>query len=133
MAKLGLVDIAPELLQEMSDRLKHKEQYDMEAMQCLAAHMNLKPCEDEQFSQVNSIGLALMVNTHTTDGNQLLCSITSVQVQLDLGRAREEFYMLAVHLRELAPDHSIFHEMAFADEATKKIGLPWLLSISENA
>ncbi len=50
MAKLGLVDIAPELLQDLSDRSKHKQQYDMEAMQCVADHMNLKPCEDAQFS-----------------------------------------------------------------------------------
>jgi hypothetical protein len=72
MAKLGLVDIAPELLQEMSDHLKHKQQYDMEPMQHVADHMNLKQCEDAKFSQVYSMDLALTVNTHTTDGNQLL-------------------------------------------------------------
>ncbi len=33
MAKLGVVDIAPELLQEMNDRSKHKQQFNMEAMQ----------------------------------------------------------------------------------------------------
>jgi hypothetical protein len=60
--------------------------------------MNLKLCEGAQFSQVNSMALALTVNTHTTDGNQLLCSITSMQVQFDLGRAWEEFHMLAVRL-----------------------------------
>jgi hypothetical protein len=85
MAKLGLVDIGPELLQEMSDRSKHKQQYKTEAMHHVVAHKNLKQCEDTQFSQVNSMALALTVNTHTTDGNQLLCSITSAQVQLDLG------------------------------------------------
>ncbi len=95
MAKLGLVDISPELLQEMSDHSKHKQQYDMEAMQCLAAHMNLKPCDDAQFSEVNSMALVLTVNIHTTNGNQSLCFVTSVQVQSDLGRACEEFHMLA--------------------------------------
>jgi hypothetical protein len=45
MAKLGLVDINPELLQEMNDRSKHKQQFNMEAMQKVADHMNLKPCE----------------------------------------------------------------------------------------
>jgi hypothetical protein len=107
MAKLGVVDIAPELLQEMSDRSKHKQQFNMEAIQKVADHMNLKPCEGAQFSQVNSMDLALMVNTHTTDGNQFLHSVTSMQVKLDLGRARKGFHMLAVHLWELALDHAI--------------------------
>jgi hypothetical protein len=44
-----------------------------------------------------------------------------MQVELDLGRAREEFHMLAMHLRELAPDHAIFEERAFTDEATEKL------------
>ncbi len=107
MAKLGIVDIALELLQEMSDQSKHKQQFNTEIMQKVADHMNLKLCEGAQFSQVSSMALALMVNTHTTDGNQSLCSVTSMQVELDLGRAREEFHMLAVHLWELAPDHAI--------------------------
>ncbi len=89
----------------------------MEAMQKVTDHMNLKPCEGAQFSQVNSMALALTVNTHTMDGNRSLCSITSMQVETDLGRAWEEFYMLAVHLWELAPDHAIFEEPAFSDEA----------------
>ncbi len=89
MAKLGIVNIAPELLQEMSDQSKHKQQFNMEATQKVADHMNLKPCKGAQFSQVNSMSLALTVNTHTTDGNLSLCSINSMQVGLDLGRARE--------------------------------------------
>jgi hypothetical protein len=80
MAKLGIVDIALELLREMSDRSKHKQQFNTEAMQKVADHMNLRLCEGAQFSQVNSITLALTVNTHTTDGNQSLCSVTSMQV-----------------------------------------------------
>jgi hypothetical protein len=86
-------------------------------MQKVADHMNLNPCEGAQFSQVNSMALALVVNTHTTDGNQSLHSITSMQVELDLSRAREEFHMLAVHLWELAPDHAIFEEPAFFNKA----------------
>jgi hypothetical protein len=89
----------------------------MEAMQKVVDHINLKPCEDAQFFQVNSMALALTVNTHTTDENQSLCSITSMQVESDLGRAWEEFHMLAVRLQELAPDHAIFEETAFMDEA----------------
>ena len=117
MAKLGMVDIAPELLQEMSDRSKHKQQFNTEAMQKVVDHMNLKLCEGAQFSQVNSMALALMVNTHITDGNQSLRSITSMQVESDLGRACKEFHMLAVHLWELAPDHAIIEEPAFFDKA----------------
>jgi hypothetical protein len=101
----------------MSDHSKNKHQFNMEAMQKVADHMNLKPCAGAQFSQVNSMASALMVNTHTMDGNQSLCSITSMQVELDLGRAREEFHMLAVRMRELAPDHAIFEETAYTNEA----------------
>ncbi len=93
----------------------------METMQKVADHMNLKPCEGAQFSQVNRMALALMINTHTMGGNQSLCSITSTQVVLDLGRAQEEFHMLAVHLWELAPDHAIFEEMAFTNEAMEEL------------
>jgi hypothetical protein len=89
----------------------------MEVMQKVVDHLNLKPCEGAQFSQVNSMTLALTVNTHTTDGNQSLRSVTSMQVELDLGRAREEFHTLAVHLQELALDHAIFEEPAFSDKA----------------
>jgi hypothetical protein len=71
MAKLGIVDIAPEHLQEMSDQSKHKQQFNMEAMQKVVDHMNLKPYEGAQFSQVNSIASALMVNNHTMDGNHV--------------------------------------------------------------
>jgi hypothetical protein len=116
-AKLGIVDIAPDLLQEISDQSKHKQQCNMEAMQKVADHMNLKPCECAQFSQVNLMALALTVNTHTTDGNQSLCSITSMQVESDLGRAHKEVHMLAVHLWELAPDHAIFEEPALPNKA----------------
>jgi hypothetical protein len=87
MAKLGIVDIAPELLGEMRDQSKHKQQFNTEAMQKVVDHTNLKPCEGAQFSQVNSMASALMVNTHTMDGNQSFCSITSMQVESDLGRA----------------------------------------------
>jgi hypothetical protein len=80
IAKLGLIDIAPELLLEISDHSKHKHQFNTEAMQKVTNHMNLKPCECPQISQVNSMALALTVNTHTTDGNQSLYSVTSVQV-----------------------------------------------------
>jgi hypothetical protein len=118
MAKLGVVDIAPELLREMSDQLKHKQQFNMKAMQKVADHMNLKPCESAQFSQVNSMALALTVNTHTINGNQSLRSVTSMQVELDLGRECKEFHTLAVHLWELALDHAIFEELAFSDKAT---------------
>jgi hypothetical protein len=121
MAKLGIVDIAPELLQKMSDQSKHKQQFIMEAMQKVVDHMNLKPCEGAQFSQVNSMALTVTVKSYTTDGNQSLCSITSMQVESDLGRAWEEFHMLAVRLWEHALDHAIFEEMAFTDEAMDKL------------
>ncbi len=122
MAKLGAVNIALELLQEMSDQSKHKQQFNTEAMQKVADHMNLKPCEGAQLSQVNSMALALTVKTHTMDGNQSLCLVTSMQVDSELGRARKEFHTLAVHLWELALDHAIFEELAFTDKAMDELG-----------
>jgi hypothetical protein len=107
----------PKLLQDMSEQSKHKQQFNMEAMQKVADHMNLKPSEGAQFSQINSMALALTVNTHTMDGNQSFCSATSMQVELDLGRACKDFHMLAVHLWELAPDHAIFEEPAISNKA----------------
>jgi hypothetical protein len=98
MAKLAVVDIAPELLQETSGQSKHKQQFNTEVMQKVADQMNLKLCEGAQFSQVNSMASALMVKTHITDGNQSLHSVTSMQVESNLGRAREEFHTLDVHL-----------------------------------
>jgi hypothetical protein len=97
----------------MSDQSKHKQQFNTETMQKVAGHMNLKPYEGAQFSQVNSIASALTVNTHTMDGNQSFRFITSMQVESDLVREWEEFHLLAVHLWELAPDHAIFEEPAF--------------------
>jgi hypothetical protein len=44
-----------------------------------------------------------------------------MQVELDLGRAQEEFHTLAVRLWELAPDHAIFEDTAFTDEAMDKL------------
>jgi hypothetical protein len=98
MAKLGIVENAPELFQEISDPSKHKQQFNTEAMQKLADQFNLKPCESAQFSQVNSMASALTVNTHTKNGNKSLRSITSMQVESDLGKAQEELHMLTVHL-----------------------------------
>jgi hypothetical protein len=44
-----------------------------------------------------------------------------MQVESDLGRAQEEFHMLALGLQELAPDHAIFKETAFTDEAMDEL------------
>jgi hypothetical protein len=105
----------------MSDQSKHKQQFNTVAMQKVADHMNLKPCEGAKFCQVNSMALALTVNTHTVDGNQSLCSIASMQVESDLGRARVVFHMLAVHLWELALDHAIFKKTAFTNKAMDEL------------
>ncbi len=44
-----------------------------------------------------------------------------MQIEPDLGRAREEFHMLAVHLWVLTPDHAIFEETVFTDKAIDKL------------
>jgi hypothetical protein len=122
MEKLGLLEIAPELLQEMNER-STKKKYETDAMQRVAEHMNLKPCDDAHFSQVNSAASALTHNTHTTNGNESLRSVTSVQIEADLSRARGEFHTLSMRLRELAPDHKIFDETAFLDDAMDEMSL----------
>jgi hypothetical protein len=122
MEKLGLVEIAPELLQEMNER-STKKKYETDAMQRVAEHMNLKPCDDAHFSQVNSAASALTHNSHTTNGNESLRSVTSVQIEADLSRARGEFHTLSMRLRELAPDHGIFDETAFLDDAMDEMSL----------
>ena len=122
MEKLGLLEIAPELLQEMNER-STKKKYETDAMQRVAEHMNLKPCDDAHFSQVNSAASALTHNTHTTNGNESLRSVTSVQIEADLSRARGEFHTLSMRLRELAPDHEIFDETAFLDDAMDEMSL----------
>jgi pentatricopeptide repeat protein len=43
MAKLGMVDIALELLKEMSNQSNQKQWYNTDAMQQVSEHMDLKP------------------------------------------------------------------------------------------
>jgi hypothetical protein len=69
MEKLGLLNIASKLLQEMKER-STREKYETDAMQRVAEHMNLKPCDDPHFSQVNLAASSLTHNTHTSDGNE---------------------------------------------------------------
>jgi hypothetical protein len=84
MAKLDLVDIAPELLQKVSYRSKHKQQFNTEVMQKVADHMNLKPCEDAQFSQViqlNDFGPDGQYSHHRQESIALLCHISAGTVK----------------------------------------------------
>ena len=122
LEKLGLLEIAPELLQEMNESSARK-QYETDAMQGVAEHMNLKPCDDAHSSQVNSAASTLTHNTHTTNGNESLRLVTSVQIEVDLSRAQGEFHTLSMRLRELAPDHGIFDETAFLDDAMDEMSL----------
>ena len=122
MEKLGLLEIAPELLQEINERSTRKK-YEMDAMQRVTERMNLKPCDNAHFSQVNSVASALTHNTHTMNGNESLRLVTSVQIEADLGCARGEFHTLSMRLHELAPDHGIFDETAFLDDAMDEMSL----------
>jgi hypothetical protein len=46
-----------------------------------------------------------------------------MQVEADLARAREEFHTLSMRLQEIAPNHTIFEETAFSDEAMEEMSL----------
>jgi hypothetical protein len=46
-----------------------------------------------------------------------------MQVEADLAWAREEFHTLSMRLQEIAPNHTIFEETAFSDEAMEEMSL----------
>ncbi len=118
MASLGIGDIAPELLEELERRCRAKQQmFSMEAMERVAGFMQIKPSDGTNFSQIESNALAISENTHTTTGQQSLRSVTSAEVESNLSRACQEFQRLCMHLWEMSPDHTIFLETAFTENA----------------
>ena len=117
MEALGVVDIAPELLAEMQQGSKHKQQFDTEAMQRVAEHMRFHPSDGADFLQVGSGALVLTETSHTTTGQDFICLVTSEVVSANLMSARQEFHRLAFALCEMCPNHAIFAETHFAENA----------------
>jgi hypothetical protein len=72
--KLGMVDIAPELLAEMREGTEKRSYFDTKAMQRVAKHMQLKLTDGANFSAIDSSASALSKNTHTTKGQDTICS-----------------------------------------------------------
>jgi hypothetical protein len=114
MKALGVVDIAPELLTEMQRGSKRKQQFDTKAMQQVAEHMRFCPLDGADFLQVGSGVSVLTETSHTTTGQDSICSVTLEGVSANLMSARQEFHRLVFALREMCPDHVIFEETNFA-------------------
>jgi hypothetical protein len=110
MEVLGMVDIAPDLLAEMKMGSSKKQHFNTEAMQHVADHMQLKPTNDANFSQIDSTALALLDNTHTTNGQDSIHSMALEMVKANLSKACIEFRRLCLTLREMSPEHTIFEE-----------------------
>jgi hypothetical protein len=117
MEALGVVDISPELLAEMQQGSKRKQQFDTEAMQRVAEHMRFRPSDGADFLQVGSNASVLTETSHTTTGQDSICSVTSEVVSANLMSARQEFHRLAFTLRKMCPNHAIFEETNFAENA----------------
>jgi hypothetical protein len=115
MEQLGMVDIAPELLAEMKKGTNKRPYFDTEAMQQVAKHMQLKPTHGANFSAIDSSASALSKNTHTTNGQDFIQSVTSKIVEVNLSRACQEFCRLCITLWEMSPKHLIFEESTFID------------------
>jgi hypothetical protein len=84
MEELGMLDIAPELLAEMRKGTDKRPYFDTKAMQQVAEHMQLKPTDDANFSAIDSNASALTKNTHTTNGQESIRSVTSKTVEVNL-------------------------------------------------
>ena len=87
MEELGMVDITPELLTEMRKGTDKRPYFDTEAMQRVAEHKQLKPTDGTNFSALDSSALALSKNTHTTNGQKSIWSVTSKAVEVNLSLA----------------------------------------------
>ena len=115
MEALGVVDILPELLAEMQKGSKRKQQFDTEAMQQVVEHMRFCPSDGADFSQVGSGALVLIETSHTTTGQDSICSVTSEVVSANLMSACQEFHRLAFAFCKMCPNHAIVEETNFAE------------------
>ncbi len=91
--------------------------FSMEAIERVAGFMQIKPSDGTNFSQIGSNALAISENTHTTTGQQSLYSVTSAEVESNHSQAYHEFQCLCMRLWEMSPDHTIFLETAFTENA----------------
>ena len=66
---------------------------------------------------MESSALVLTKTSHTTIGQESICLVTLEVVSANLMSARQEFHWLAFTLCEMCPDHAIFEEMNFAENA----------------
>ena len=115
MEALGVVDISPELLAEMQQGSKRKQQFDTEAMQRVAEHMHFRPLDGADFLQVGSGTSVLTETSHTTTGQDSIRLVTLEVVSANLMSVRQEFHRLAFALCKMCPDHAIFEETNFVE------------------
>ena len=89
----------------------------MEAMQWVVEHMRFRPLDGADFSQVGSSTSVLTETSNMMPGQESIRLVTSKVVSANLMSARQEFHRLAFALREMCPDHAIFEETNFAENA----------------
>ena len=83
----------------------------------VAEHMRFRPSDGADFLQVGSGASVLMETSHTTTGQDSISLITSEVVSANLMSARQEFHRLAFALCKMCPNHAIFEETNFAENA----------------
>jgi hypothetical protein len=83
----------------------------------VAEHMRFRPSDGADFLQVGSGASVLTETYHTTTGQDSICLVTSEVVSANLMSARQEFHRLAFALCEMCPDHAIFEETNFEENA----------------
>ena len=107
--------IAPELLVEMKKGTEKRPYFDTKVMQQVANHMQLKPTDGANFSAIDSSASALSANTHITNGQEPIWSVTSKMVEANLSRACQELHRLCMTLCKMSPENAIFEESSFVD------------------
>jgi hypothetical protein len=86
-------------------------------MQRVAEHMRFRPSDGADFLQVGSGALVLTETSHMMTGQDSIRLVTSEVVSANLMSAHQEFHRLAFTLRKMCPNHAIFEETNFAENA----------------
>ncbi len=70
--------------------------------------MQLKPTNGANFSPIDSSASALSKNTHTTNRQEFVRSVTTKMVEANLSRAHQEFHHLCMTLHKMSPENEFF-------------------------
>ena len=79
--------------------------------------MRFRPSDGADFLHLGSGASVLTETSHTRAGQDSIHLVTLEVVSANLMSVRQEFHRLAFALREMCPDHAIFEETNFAENA----------------